>query len=175
MSEPLLSLIVGTREQAHEGALAAYKAARAIVGKGRMAVVEVREAEEPVRVAQRRLLHGPVLTQISEQATIDGVRYPPLTWKELFRTMFLPDGGFKWTESRDPYYCYRRKRTIKPRKPRIIKERVSTESLGVALYAKFTEDVIQYAANDLGVVFVFKREEDEFLRARHQRPRSTLT
>lgn len=163
------SAVCATPDQLHDAVLEVVRMARPLTQRGHKMLLECREADEPVRIAQREFLHGAVLPQVAEQALLDGRRWTMLAWKDAFRTMFLPNGGFRWREVMSPRWDSRQQRWIKPRKPRVVKERISTEELPVPDYARFTEDIIQYAAAELGVHFVFKREQDD-LRARYQPP-----
>ncbi len=153
-----LSTVVSNRAHAHQAVIEVYKLAKRLTASGKLVVIECRVAEEPVKIKQRAFLHGAVLPQIAEQATLGGQRWTEKTWKEYFRR-FLPNGGYTWRESLAPYYDEKRGRTVKPRKPRIIKERLSSESLGVKAYAEYTDKIIHFAATELAVAFHFDNEE----------------
>lgn len=106
---------------------------------------------ETLRDKQRRFLHGPVLTQISEQVVSDGTRYVAKVWKEYFRKRLL---GSKFEHYRLPG----QKRAV-PRKVRI-----STEDLTDKQYAEYTDTVIATATVEFGVTFEFDPIEREGVR-----------
>ena len=125
-----------------------------MLANGETPLISCGPSIEPVGVKQRRFLHGPTLGQISDQARVNGQRYTTDTWKEHFRRLFLGDGGFRWEVMRLP--------GAKRSTPRRIA--ISTEELGVRAYAEFTNKVIDYAALELGVAFIFTNEEQSLLR-----------
>jgi hypothetical protein len=122
----------------------------------------VEEDHDPMSVKQRKFLHGPVLSQISEQARgDDGQRYLPIVWKELFRAMYL---GSTWAAN--------------PRGAHLppIELRNSTEDLNARLYSDYIDRVIDGATLDWGVTFVFKPRDREEVRYRPKaKPVKTAT
>lgn len=152
MSE--FSAVCFTREDAHQASIRAYSHAQALLADGEQVLIECRPATQPVKVQQRRFLHGPVLGQISEQARVHGERFVIDVWKEHFRRMFVGDHGWRWES---PMKLPGQKRAT----PRRI--RASTEELGVRDYAKLIDQIIDYAAHELGVVFQFTHEEQALL------------
>lgn len=134
--------------------------ARAMVDNGEPVMVRVGPALEAIGVQQRRFLHGPVLSQIAEQAIVSGHRWAVDAWKEFFRRKLLGANGWRWEMQQLPG----QKRAT----PRRI--RISTEELGVRRYAEFIDEVIAYAASELDVAFHFNEGEREATRpARHSR------
>jgi hypothetical protein len=121
-----------------------------VPGPGRLRIVLGFDREDKSS-KQRRFLHGPVLGQISEQASVGGIRYERQVWKEFLRKQFLPD---KWESYRLP--------GAKRATPHRI--RVSTESLSVKQYSELIDKVLAYAASELGVVFDLDPVEREEVR-----------
>jgi hypothetical protein len=118
---------------------------------GRRVRVVVGIDHEDKTVKQRRFYHAAVLPQISEQATVAGIRYTTQVWKEHFRRLYLHD---RWASVRMP--------GAKRATPQRI--RVSTEDLSIKQYSEHIDRVIAYGAADLGVVFRFRAEEREEVR-----------
>jgi len=104
-------------------------------------------------VQQRKFLHGPVLTQISEQVRVNGERFTVDVWKEYFRKRIL---------ERDPEYEMVKLPGAKRATPRRVRK--STEKLGVRDYAKFIDEVIDTAVADFNVAFRFEMNEREAVR-----------
>jgi hypothetical protein len=78
-----------------------------------------------------------VLTEIAQFCRANGEQYPMPVWKEWFRDKFL---GFKVVTHIDPFTRRKLRRRV----------RVSTEDLGVRRLAKYIDQVIAFAATDLG-------------------------
>jgi hypothetical protein len=156
-----MSAVCFTQQDAHQAATAAYALAQTIIANGQNALIECRQALEPITVKQRKFLHGPVLGQISEQVRIGGNRYVTKIWKTYFHDLFIPD---EWrVESR--FHLDKETGELVPDKratPRRV--RISTEELGVRAYSEFTEKVIDYATLEFGVVFHFTNEEQALRR-----------
>jgi hypothetical protein len=87
-----------------------------------------------------------VLTQIAQQASANGQRFPMPVWKEHFRQMFL---GSKKKTFTNPINGKKTRRLV----------RVSTEDLGVKAYAKYIDQVTAFAATDLGVTITMRFED----------------
>jgi hypothetical protein len=153
-----LSAVCFTAEDAHAAARQAYAVARSIIANGENALIECRQALEPVSIKQRRFLHGVVLKQISEQVRVEGHRYVIETWKRYFVDILLPQ---EWEMVEvPPKWDPEEKKLIPPKRERMPKKkRTSTEELGVRAYSEFTEKVIDYAAVEWGVEFQFTNEE----------------
>jgi hypothetical protein len=118
----------------------------------------VQIVEEDKTVRQRGFYHAAVLKQISEQARVNGVGYTAEVWKEFFRKRFLPD---TWVSMRLP--------GAKRATP--VRQRSSTEDLGIRGYSELIDQVIAAATTELGVEFVFDADERETVRvwSRHER------
>ena len=147
------SVVIVTRDSARERFKAAMNHAAAMLDNGENVLLSVGPALEPIGKKQRRFLHGPVLSQISQQAKVAGDRFTVDIWKEHFRRLFVGANGFRWESIKLP--------GAKHATPRRI--RISTEELGVRAYAEFIEKVIQYAVTELGVEFLFTSEERELI------------
>jgi hypothetical protein len=53
--------------------------------------IYIKEDTESKSIRQLRFIHGPLLTQISEQVRVEGVRYTKTVWKEYLKDLFIPD------------------------------------------------------------------------------------
>ena len=153
--------VVETREQAHAAITQAYTFAKLLIQDGRRAVISVCEDSEPVSIKQRRFLHGPVFTQISEQVRVRGERYLTPVWKEYFRKMFLPDA---WVMQRKPKWDKETRQWVAPKRATPYRVRSSTEDLSVKQYSAYIDRVIQYATVEWSVAFDFDQQEREAVR-----------
>lgn len=106
--------------------------------QGRELVIEARLLDDDITEKQRGYLHAGVLTQIAQEAVVNGDRFPMQTWKEWYRKEFL---GFKVVSYVDPF----------TRKVSRRRHRISTEDLGKRGLAEYTEKVIAHASTDLGL------------------------
>lgn len=140
--------IATTREEAHEAITAAYGAAKALLQDGRRVRVVVVQDYDPMTTRQRRFLHGPVMKQISEQASVDGARYTRKVWKEYMREQLL---GTRWITAEDGTP---------------LEVRVSSEHLNVKDYSDYIDRVIAHAVTDWGVAFELDPREREAVRYR---------
>ena len=108
--------------------------------QGRALVAEFRLLDDAITEAQRGYLHGVVLTEIALYGRANGgTQYPMKVWKEYFRERLLPD---RRLTSVNPMTGKKTRRRV----------RVSTEDLGVRRLAKYIDEVIAIAAEELGVV-----------------------
>lgn len=138
---------------AREHFVNAMNVAKCLLDNGEQVLLTVGVAVEPVGIQQRKFLHGPVLTQISEQVRVKGERFTTDIWKEHLKNVIL---------EREPEYVMRKMPGAKRATPRRVRR--STESLGVRDYAKFIDEVIDYAVAEWGVVFRFEMNEREAVR-----------
>ena len=127
---------------------------------GRRIRIVVGVDREDKTMKQRRFYHAAVLPQISEQATVGGIRYTAPIWKEHFRKTML---GERWESIRMP--------GDKRATPRRI--RISTEDLSIKQYSEHIDRVIAYGASELGVVFRFRADERDEVRWVDARARRT--
>lgn len=106
----------------------------------RQLVAEFRYLDDDITEAQRGYLHGVVLTEIALYGRANGgERFPMPVWKEYFRHRLLPN---KRVTSVNPMTGKKSRRSV----------RVSTEDLGVRRLARYIDEVIAIAADELGVV-----------------------
>lgn len=108
------------------------------LAQGRELVGEFRLLEDEITQRQRAYYHAVVLEEIAAFARPNGQQFPVKVWKEHLRATFL---GFRVVTSINPITGRKVRRRV----------RVSTEDLGIAGYAKFIDQVIAFAATELGV------------------------
>lgn len=142
-----------TAGAAREHFINAMNVAKCLLDNGEQVLLTVGVAIEPVGIQQRKFFHGPVLTQISEQVRVRGERFTTDVWKEHLKNLIL---------EREPKYEMRKLPGAKRATPRRVRR--STEELGVRAYAKFIDEVIDYAVLEWGVVFRFEMNEREAVR-----------
>lgn len=143
----VLDRIVRTREDAHAAATAAYAVAKCVIDNGRPARLVAREHEDDRSLQQNRYYWGVVLPEISEQASIAGVRYASEAWHELFRRQFLG-------------YEIEKVRVAGRKKPVINRRLKSTAKLKVKPFSDYLDKVQAFAATDLGVRFSVRNWEE---------------
>jgi hypothetical protein len=159
------SAVCFSPDDAHAAATQAYAHAKAIIANGQNALIECRQALEPITVKQRKFLHGVVLVQVSEQVAIEGHRYTVAIWKDYFRNLFLPD-VWKMVDV-PPKWDKTLGRLVQPKREQMPKRiRQSTEELGVRAYSEFTEKIIDYATVEWGVSFHFTNEDQALRRTK---------
>lgn len=146
MSDPF-TRVVSTREGAHQAICDSYAAAKLLIEDGRRVRISVGEDEDSMTLRQRKFLHGPVLTQMSEQARDEGKRYLPKVWKEYFRGLFLGS-------------------TFETINGRTVEVRISTEGQSVKDYSDYIDRVIAHAAIDWSVTFLFIERDRDAVRYR---------
>lgn len=148
-----------TQEGFKEAMIVAFAHGRSIIQNGQHAHITIQEAMDPITALQRNFLHGPVLGQIAEQAWVTQggkrERFTQETWKLVFWKMFVK-----------PVY----KMMKLPGWKRAVPVRVndSSEKLGVRAYAKWIDEIIDYAVAELNVEFVFKNQERDAVRGRRK-------
>jgi hypothetical protein len=103
--------------------------------QGRELVAVFRLLEDAITEAQRGYLHAGVLTQIAEEAVVNGQRFPMKVWKEWYRSEFL---GFEVVTGINPFTGRKTRRRV----------RVSTEDLGVRGMAMYIDRVIAHASTE---------------------------
>lgn len=150
--------IVRTREEAHEAVMQAYVVAKTLIQDGKRVRVSVEEDAEPITIKQRRFLHGPVLSQISEQVRVGGERYVMDIWKEFFRKEFLGD---KFVMLKKPRWDKKLCQLVQAKRATPHRVRISTEDLSIKQYSEYIDRVIAHAATEWAVAFVFLAGERE--------------
>lgn len=142
--------VITTREQAHEAAALAYATAKRLLLDGKRVRISFGEDNDPISIKQRCFLHGPVLTQISEQARVVGERYTPGIWKAYFKRLIL---------ERKPKYEMVKMPGAKRATPRRVWH--STEKLSIKQYSQFIDEVIAHAVSEWSIQFHFLAGERE--------------
>lgn len=136
-------------QQAHEVLTASFWPwLKSMTMAGHKIVVRGEEYENELSDKQRGFLHGVVLTQIAQQAVVNGQRFAMPVWKEHYRSMFL---GSKKKTFVNPLTGKKFRRLV----------RVSTEDLGVKAYAKYIDQVLADAATEHGVTVTVRFEDYE--------------
>lgn len=146
MSETL-DIIIHDAESSHRAAVAAHQLCKRLAAAGKKAHLVAKEAEDDRSVQQNRFYWGVVLTQIAEQARVNGQRYAGEAWHELFKRQFL---GYRFKKV---MVAGRRRKTVS----RVLR---STTDLTVRQMSKYLEQVIAFAVTDLNVRFTETRWED---------------
>ena len=106
---------------------------------GNQLVLTVGSKEEDRTLAQNRFYWGPCLGDISEQASIAGIKYSKEAWHELFKRQHL---GFEVDKVR-----------VAGKGIRVIRRLRSTSKLKVKAMGEYLEKVQAFAATELGVQF----------------------
>ncbi len=109
--------------------------------------VTVEPEDDAKTVQQGRFLWGVVYHEIAHQAKIGGVRYTSDAWHEFFKRQYLP----------------RKKVTAQvagKKRPVVYTTLGSTKGMKVKPMSKYIEQVIAYAATELGVRFSATRWEE---------------
>lgn len=142
-----LELVSTTKEAAHDAATAIYRRAQQVIADGKPARMLVEPAEDDRSLRQNNFYWGIVLKQISEQAAIEGQRWAAEAWHELMKRQFL---GYEI-----------KKVTVAGRRRKLVTRQLrSTTKLKVRSMSKYLEQVMAFAATDLGVQFTETRWED---------------
>lgn len=147
------SIVVETREDLHEAITKGYTRGKMLIADGKRVVVTVAEDEEGLTALQRKFFHGPVLGQISEQVSVEGVRYTRQAWKAHLKNEIL---------ERNPRF--ETVRVPGRAEPITVRNWWSTEELGVKAYSDFIDEAIAMAATQWGVKFRFLIGEREATR-----------
>lgn len=147
-------VVIASVEALKNPFISAFTHAKSIVQNGSMVELSVKPAIQPVTVLQFRFFHGPILTQMAEQARDEkGQRFTQDVWKRYLKGQIL---------ERTPRYDM-----IKmPGKSRAVPVRKwwSLKELGVRRMSNFIDESIAMAQVDYSVEFVFKTREREQVR-----------
>lgn len=159
-------LCVGTREAVHAVVLQLNEHAKAAVASAaprvdtdtgeiqpRLYRVTFEEVEDTLSDRQRRFYWGPVLGQIAAQGRQDGRMWDQEAWHAMFKRVVL---GYEVVKER----VAGRKRATSYRRLR------SITSLTVKQMSDYLDEVIALASAELGVSFVFEKDERESVRFR---------
>lgn len=142
-----LARIVTTREQAHEAASAMYGCARVLIADGKRVRMACVEEEDDRSAEQNRFYWGPCLTEISEQASIEGQRYTVDAWHELFKRQYL---GYEVVKVK----------VAGRKRPTVIRRLRSTTKLKVRPMSEYLDKLQAFAATELGVRFSARNWEE---------------
>ena len=145
--------VVTNKVQAHEAIMQAYATAKLLLLDGKRVRISFGEDNDPISIKQRCFLHGPVLTQISEQVRVGGERYMPDIWKKYFKNLIL---------ERKPKYEMVKMPGAKRATPRRVWR--STEGLSIKQYSAFIDEVIAHAVTEWSVEFRFLAGERDAVR-----------
>lgn len=135
--------LVDSRQSAHAAATALYGTAWRGIEKGRSFLMQLISSEPDRRHQLRKMFHGPVLREISQQVWVvepsgHRVRYTPKAWKQLFADLFI-----------DPEF----EEQIVNGRALVVELPRSTERLSDDAFAEFALKAMAYAVTDLNVVF----------------------
>lgn len=128
------------RESAHQAALYAYREAQEIIARGKQAVITAKEHEDDRTIQQLRWYWGVLLREISEQASIDGVKYTPEMWHGLAKRLHL---GYEIV----------REKVAGRKRATVYRRLKSVGKLSQKAMATYLEKVTAWAVTDFGVVF----------------------
>lgn len=136
-----VTLLVRTPEEAHQELTRLWRdMLKPLTQQGREFQITVCEAEEDRTVAQNRFYWGVVLKEISEQAVIEGTRWAPNAWHNLFKRTFLG-------------YRIRKEKVAGRKRTHVIRELRSTTDLKVRAWNTYLDKIMAMAVNDLHVQF----------------------
>lgn len=152
-SQETYHVVAATPEGLRDKFVIAYRHAECLMRNGDQVEIKVAPAEDQISARQRAFFHGPVLSQISEQARDKGQRYVAAVWKRYYKELIL---------ERKPRYESVRLPGQKKKTPR--RKRWSTEELGPARFSAFIDEVIAHAVTEWGVEFVFEDRERDLVR-----------
>lgn len=148
------SYIVSSPREAHQVVTELYQSQiKPHVKGGARGLITWQTVNDYRRHQLRKLFHGPVLRDVSEQVWVRDeitgcrVRYQPLAWKRLFAEMFI--------EPTFEEYTVKATGEVKVRE-----RRRSTEELSDDEFAEFVLQATAFAAVDLNVQFTEQPHED---------------
>ena len=136
----MMEALATDKESAHRAASYAYREAQEIIARGKRAVICAKEQEDERTLQQLRWYWGVLLREISEQATIDGVKYAPEAWHGLAKRLHL---GFE----------IKREKVAGRKKATISRRLKSVGKLSQRAMTVYLEKVTAWAVADFGVVF----------------------
>lgn len=168
----LMERRAATPEQWRAGMTAVFKAGEAMLADGKRPHVTLDEEADSLTLRQLRFLHGPVFGQIAEQAVVNGRRFDKDTWKRYLKEQFIPDEfEMVWL----PFVVDKVTGELRPAKRKVPrKKEKSLLDLKNQARSDFIDQVLAYAATDLGVEFVFIFDEREAVRYQPPKRKATL-
>ena len=117
-----------------------------LIEAGKRVVLTAMEGEDERSLRQLAFYWGPCLKDISEQASVGGVKYSKDAWHELFKREHLPRRQTKAVVAGRA-------------RPVYTTSIGSTKGLSVSKMSKYLDKVQAFAATDLGVVFSLQNWE----------------
>lgn len=139
--------IAATREEAHRAAREAYAMAGPLIDDGKRVRFHVEPHEPDRTLQQNRFYWGPCLRDISQQAMLNGSKWAPEAWHELFRRLFLG-------------YEIKRSKVAGRKRPIVIRRLRSTKDLKVLAFSQYLNELQAFAATEYGVRFSTLRWEE---------------
>lgn len=135
-----LDVIAHSPQAAHDAITEAWRIAKPLTIAGRAVHIVAKEAEDDRTLQQLRFYWGVVLKEMSEQASIDGVKYTPEMWHGLAKRLHL---GYEIV----------REKVAGRKKPTVYRRLKSVGKLGSRAMSVYLEKVLAWAVTDFGVVF----------------------
>jgi hypothetical protein len=117
------------------------------MAEGKRIVASFQLEEDARSIQQLRYYWGPMLGDISEQASINGQKYPKDAWHELGKRQFLPRRVTK-------------AKVAGKARPVVSVSLGSTKGLSVRRMSAYIEQFQAWAITDLGVVFSERKWEN---------------
>jgi hypothetical protein len=160
----LMERTASTPEEWHAAITAVYQAGKAMFDDDKRPHVELTAEGDTLTLRQLRFLHGPVFGQIAEQVFVNGQQFDKETWKRYLKERFIPD-EFEMVQL--PFVVDKATGALRPSvRPVPRKKEKSLLDLKNEKRSEFIDQVLAYAATDLGVEFVFTFDEREAVRYR---------
>ena len=106
--------------------------AKAFLDRGKPLRLVVTSSDK-IRSPEANARYWAIITEISEQAWVNGQRFPKKAWHEMFAMMYLPMEDVDLPSGE------------------IIQRRVSTSGLNVGDFSDYMQKVEAYAAQELGI------------------------
>lgn len=133
-----LQVYAADQAAAHSACRAGWRLAKRLTGEGEGVEIIVRLAEDQRSLRANRFYWGFVLKVIAAQAVIAGQRYTAEAWHELFKRQFL---GYEI-----------KKATVAGRRRKMVTRTLrSTTQLSPRSFVKYLDQIVAFAATDLGV------------------------
>lgn len=139
MSEAL-DVVATSPKAAHEAVTEAWRVSKALTQAGKPVRIQAGEDEDDRTIQQLRFYWGVLLKEMSEQASIDGVKYTPDMWHGLAKRLHL---GYEIV----------REKVAGRKRPTVYRRLKSVGKLKQKPMAVYLEKVTAWAVTDFGVVF----------------------
>lgn len=125
---------------AHNAIQQAWALGKALTTAGRKVRITAAEAEDDRTIQQNKFMWGPCLKEISEQAVLNGAKWTPDAWHEMFKRVFL---GYEIVKVK---VAGRKRATV-------IRRLRSTTGLSVRAMSNYLDELQAFAATEHGVRF----------------------